>query len=165
MASQTASISIGVVLANSSRKNGSATATITTGALQQPQNYSGGTGVAKSAGNIKLQMPQTLTIGTLAEDGKTVNLTPIWFKFLSLLFNERLGGPQGASIPDLSTSVVTTRAQAVTATNAVALVGQQVNANAQSLGAVVQVAQTNSLSGATQIPPVVYSSKPGQMQR
>lgn len=165
MATETASISVGVVMGCTTKKGATATAQIVAGALDQPQPYSGGTGIQQSASaaNQKLQLPTTMIIGYV--DGKPVQMNPDWFRFLHDLFIERMGGPQGDSIPDISTTVVDTRAQAISATNGVAAVTQQVNANAQSLAATVQVAQNNSLAGSSQIPPVVYSSKPGQMER
>lgn len=165
MASETASIQIGVSFANTSRKNGAASAQIVTAALEQPQPYSGGTGVQQSANaaNQKLQLPSSQFIGTVQADGR-VMISPDWFRFLHDMFEQRLGGSQGDSIPDISTAVVSTRDQAIAATNGVSSVSQQVNANAQTLAATVQVAQNNSLAGAAQIPPVVYSSKPGQNQ-
>lgn len=164
MATETASISIGVTFGTTSKKGGSATAQIVAGALEQPQPYSGGTGIAQSASSAtqKLQMPSTQTIGWI--DGKPVTVDANWWRFIHDFF-ERMGGPQGVSIRDLSSTVVDTRAQAITAQNGVAAVAQQANANAQALGAVVQVTQNNSLAGSSQIPPVVYSSKPGQLQR
>lgn len=166
MATETASISIGVKFGNTSKKGGAASAQIVTGALEQPQPYSGGTGIAQSANSasLKLQLPTSQFIGTVEKDGR-VRINPDWFRFLHDLFEQRLGGAQGDSIPDLSTTVVDTRAQAITAINGVSAVSQQVDANAQALAATVQVAQTNSLAGSTQIPPVVYSSRPGQMER
>jgi hypothetical protein len=166
MTSRAASISLGVVLGNTSKKGGAASAQIVAGALEQPQPYSGGTGIQQSANtaNQKLQLPTSQFIGTVEKDGR-VRINPDWFRFLHDQFEQRLGGAQGDSIADISTTVVDTRAQAITAQNGVAAVTQQVNANAQALAATVQVAQTNSLAGASQIPPVVYSSKPGQLER
>ena len=165
MASETASIQIGITFGNVSKKGGIASAQIITAALEQPQPYSGGTGIQQSANaaNQKLQLPSSQYIGTVQPDGRVL-ISPDWFRFLHDLFEERLGGAQGDSIPDISTAVVSTRDQAIAATNGVSSVTQQVNANAQTLAATVQVAQNNSLTGATQIPPVVYSSKPGQSQ-
>lgn len=166
MASETASISVGVIFGNASKKGGGAAAQIVTGALEQPQPFSGGAGVQQSASsaNKKLQLPNTMVIGKLQPDG-SVLIDPNWWKFFHDQFEERLGGTQGASIPDLSTTVVDTRSQAITAQNGVAAVSQQVDANAQSLGAVVQVAQNNSLTGSKQIPPVIYTAQKGQMER
>lgn len=166
MATESASISLGVVLGNTSKKSGSASCVVMTGSLVQPQPYSGGTGVIVSAttANNKLQLPHVSAIFGTTDDGRPVRMSQEWYRFLSQLFDQRLGGPQGVSINDLSTTVVDTRAQAIAATTAVSSVSQQVNANAQALGAVVQVAQTNSLSGSTQIPPVIYSPK-GLYQR
>lgn len=162
MATETASISLGIVLGNTSKKSATATAQIIAGALEQPQPYSGGTGVQQSANsaNQKLQLPTSQFIGTVEKDGR-VRINPDWFRFLHDQFEQRLGGTQGDSIPDLSSTVVDTRAQAIDAVTGVAAVTQQVNANAQALAATVQVAQNNSLAGSSQIPPVVYSAQKG----
>lgn len=166
MASQTASISLGVSLGNTAKKGGTAAAQISTGALEQPQPYSGGIGIQQSASsaNQKLQLPTTMTIGKVRPDG-TVQIDPNWWRFLHDLFEQRLGGTQGDSIPDLTTTVVDTRAQAITAQTSVSAVSQQVDANAQALAATVQVAQNNSLTGSGQIPPVVYSPQHGLFER
>lgn len=162
MATETASISIGIVLGNTSKKGGVASAQIVTGVLEQPQPYSGGTGVQQSASaaNQKLQLPSSQYIGTVQADGRVL-ISADWFRFLHDMFEQRLGGTQGDSIPDLSTTVISTRTQAIAATNGVAAVSQQVDANAQSLAATVQVAQNNSLAGAKQIPPVIYNVPKG----
>jgi hypothetical protein len=166
MPSQTASISLGVTLGNTSKKGGAAIAQIFAGTIEQPQPYSGGTGIQQSAGsaNQKLQLPTTMTIGKTMPDG-TVQIDPNWWRFLHDLFEQRLGGSQGDSIPDITTTVVDTRAQAITAQSSVSAVAQQVDANAQALAATVQVAQNNSLTGSKQIPPVVYSPTHGQFER
>lgn len=166
MASQSASISLGVVLGNTSKKGGAASAQISTGALEQPLPYSGGTGIQQSASAAaqKLQLPTSQFIGTVESDGR-VRINPDWFRFLHDQFEQRLGGVQGDSIPDISTAVVSTREQSIAAITGVAAVAQQVDANAQALGATVQVTQNNSLTGSNQIPPIVYSSNVGRIQR
>jgi len=165
MASESASILIGVTLGNTSKKGGSASAQIVTGALEQPQPYSGGSGVIQSSNAaVKVQIPHVSQIFGRVNDDGTVSISKDWYRFLHDFFN-KMGGPQGASIDDLSTTVVATREQAIVATNGVAAVSQQVDANAQSLAVTVQVAQNNSLAGSSQIPPVTYSSRPGQMER
>lgn len=164
MATETASISIGVSLSTTAKKGGTAGCVMVTGSLVQPQPYSGGSGViASSNSNIKIEIPHVSQFfGKVNADG-TVSIGKDWYRFFHDFFN-KMGGPQGASISDLSSTVVDTRAQAISATTAVASVSQQVVANAQSLGAVVQVAQNNSLAGATQIPPVVYSNSSSKNQ-
>lgn len=166
MASETASISLGIVLGNTSKKSGTASAQIVTGALEQPQPYSGGTGIQQSANAAKqqLQIPHISQFFGKVDSQGNVAVNRDWYRFLEGFFN-KMGGPQGASIPDLTSTVVDTRSQAITAVNGVSAVSQQVDANAQTLAATVQVAQNNSLVGSTQIPPVVYSSRPGQMER
>lgn len=156
MASQSASISLGLALSNSASKHGKSTATITTGALEGANPYSGGTTVTGNTGR-KVPLPQaSVPIGKVDAQGN-VMIDPVWHKCLDFFFNQQLGGPSAPSIADLSTVAVSTREQAIKAQTDVAAVSQQVVANAESLGAVVQVAQNNSLSGASQIPPVSYS--------
>lgn len=159
MATETAVINIGVSLSNTSKKGGRASAVIQSGALQQPQAYSGGDGIIQSSNSAKnkLKMPHfSIEIGQ-TEDGQPVRMSHEWYRFLNELFEQRLGGTQGASIPDLSTTVVATRSQAIDAQTTAAAVGQQANANAQSLAATIQVSQNNNLSGASQIPRPVFS--------
>ncbi len=159
MASQSASISVGVFLANTSIKHGAAGAVITTGALSQASPYSGGSGVNKSPTGslLRSKLPHSsVNFGQVQKDG-SVRIDPVWYRFLDFVANVQLGGPNAPTVADLNTATISTRDQAISAQTSVAAVGNQVNANAQALGAVVQVAQTNSLSGATQIPPVSYT--------
>lgn len=156
MASRSASISIGLSLAGTSSKNGAAGAIVTTGVLSQAAPYSGGNNVPGNSGRrVPLPHPSTF-FGTVDELGR-VTIDPVWYQLLNFVCNVQNGGPSAPTITDVSTATVSTREQAIQAQTDVAAVSQQVTANAQSLGAVVQVAQNNSLSGATQIPPVAFS--------
>jgi hypothetical protein len=86
-----------------------------------------------------------------------VIVDPAWYQAFDFYFNKQAGGPSAPSVTELSAATISVKTQAIQAQTAVAAVSQQVSANAQSLGAVVQVAQNNDLSGSTQIPPVFYS--------
>lgn len=156
MASQSAGISVGISLATAASKHGRSTATITTGALEGANPYSGGNSISGNSGR-KVPLPHpSIFMGTVDAQGR-VSIDPVWYRALDFFLNHQLGGPGAPSIADLSTATVSTREQAIQAQTDVASVSQQVIANAASLGAVVQVAQNNDLSGATQIPPVAYS--------
>ena len=161
MASESASISLGVVLGNTSMKHGSASAAMITGALEDAQPYSGGSGVVQSSDgeNLRSKLPRAeVPLGTLSQDGKTVFINPYWYRFFDFVANVQLGGPDAPTVTDLSSATISTRQQAIDATTAVASVSTQVDANAQALAATVQVAQSNALSGASQIPPVVFTA-------
>lgn len=77
-----------------------------------------------------------------------------WYRFFSYLAEVKLGGVQSATLPDIQSTVVTAQEQASTAAAAAVGVQQQVVNNAEVLATVVEVAQNNSLSGASQIPRV-----------
>lgn len=156
MASQSAGISVGVSLANTSLKRGRASAAITTGVIETANPYSGGTTVPGNSGRKVSLPPSSIPIGTVDSQGR-VTIDPVWYRTFDFFFNHQLGGPSAPSIADLSTATVSTRAQAIQAQTDAASVGQQVNVNAQSLAVVVQVAQNNNLNGAAQIPAVAYS--------
>lgn len=156
MASQSAGISIGLSLANTAAKHGRSTATITTGALEGANPYSGGNSVTGNTGR-RVPLPNaSIPFGTVNAQGQVI-VEPSWYQAFDFFFNKQLGGPSAPSIAELSTATVSTRDQAIQAQTDVASVSQQVTTNAASLGAVVQVAQNNSLTGASQIPPVAYS--------
>lgn len=156
MASQSASISIGLSLGNTSSKHGAAGAIVTTGVLNQANPYSGGNNVPGNSGRrVPLPHP-SIFFGQVDSQGR-VTIDPVWYRLLDFVCNVQNGGPSAPTITDLSTATVSTKDQAIQAQTDVASVSQQVSANAQSLGAVVQVAKNNSLSGATQIPDVSYS--------
>jgi hypothetical protein len=156
MASQSASISVGLSMGAMSSKHGAAGAIVTTGVLNQASPYSGGNNVPGNSGRrVPLPHPSTF-FGAVDAQGR-VTIDPVWYRLLDFVCNVQNGGPSAPTITDLSTATVSTRDQAIQAQTDVASVGQQVTANAASLGAVVQVAQNNSLTGAGQIPPVAYS--------
>jgi hypothetical protein len=156
MASQSASISIGLSLGNTSSKHGAAGAIVTTGVLNQANPYSGGNSVTGNTGR-RVPLPKaSIPFGTVNAQGQVI-VDPAWYQAFDFFFNKQAGGPSAPSVADLSAATISTKDQAIQAQTAVASVSQQVTANAASLGAVVQVAQNNALSGASQIPPVSYS--------
>lgn len=86
---------------------------------------------------------------------KPIYLDPSWERWLRHTWFDRLGGDSGPTMTEVQTNVVETKAQAVEAAATATAVEVQVIANAESLAATVEVAQNNSLAGATSIPPVV----------
>lgn len=86
-------------------------------------------------------------------------MTPEWYRFLQYLVEVVLGGASAPTVADVVTAVTTTTEGAVAATQAAQAVSQQADANAQALAAAVQVVQTASLPGASQIPPVQLNSR------
>lgn len=158
MASQSAIISVGFTQSGTAKKAGTASAALLCGALESANNYAGGSGLL-SANLAKTKLPQAqLPLGRVMADG-TVLIDPTWYRFLDYIANVQLGGPTGPTMGDISSTLGSTRNSAISAENAVSVVAQTVNANASSLAATVQVAQTNNLSGSTQIPKPVYTQR------
>ncbi len=158
MATETAVISIGFTQSGVAKKAATATANLQCGALESANNYAGGSGLISS--NVaKTRLPQAqLPLGRVQPDG-TVLMDPTWYRFLDYIANVQLGGITGPTLGDISTTVDSTRSSAIAAQTSVSQVAQTVNANASTLAATVQVAQTSALPGATQIPPVAYTPK------
>lgn len=79
-------------------------------------------------------------------------MNPVWYRALQEVFENRLGGINGATVSEVVTSVTQTQAEVI----ATSTYAAQVSAYAQGVGATAaataQVAQNNSLSGATAIP-------------
>lgn len=85
-------------------------------------------------------------------DPRTGRIHPAWYRYLRVL-GERIGGIQGATIPQVQASVAATQVQVAANT---AYVDQSVAYTASvaaSAAATAQVAQENGLSGAGSIPP------------
>ena len=89
-------------------------------------------------------------------DGKRypVEMDSQWWNFWRFMHETRLGGINGATLPDVVSSVETTQAQSATTSATVVAVQQQTQANAESLDVARQVIVNNALVGANQIPPV-----------
>ena len=92
-------------------------------------------------------------------DPRTGLFTRRWYNYFRMI-GERLGGVQGASIPQVVQSVEQTQAQAATTTAYAAQVGAYAQGIAASVTAVTEVAQTNDLSGSTSIPTVPQAPPP-----
>lgn len=156
MASQSAIISIGFSRSVTAAKGGAGSASLQCGALQYANAYLGGSGlIARPRATYKL--PSAQVPFARLPDGTPLYLERSWYDALNYVCNTQLGGITGPSLSDITTTVDSTRSSAIDAQNAVSVVAQTVNANADTLAATVQVAQTNSLSGSTQIPPVTFT--------
>lgn len=101
--------------------------------------------------------PSEIPIGYLNNDRtKPVIIdAQTWYAFLNYFVNTFIGGPSAPTLADVTSAVTTASAQSAASAAQVTVVQQAVAANAESLGAVVEVAQANDLQGASQIPPVV----------
>jgi hypothetical protein len=84
-------------------------------------------------------------------------IDPAWNRFFSDLANRKLGGPIFPTLPDLTGYITTAQAQTLFQSLITTALEQQVNANAQSQAATVQVVQNAGLTGAASIPPVVLA--------
>lgn len=82
-----------------------------------------------------------------------VSPDPMYYGFLHTVAEQKLGGINGSTLPDVVTAVETTISQAADVSSTTAAVAQQVQANADALAATIAVAQNNSLVGANDIPP------------
>lgn len=158
MATESAVLSCGFTQSSASKKAGSASAVVQTGAIESANQYAGGSGLLSASLNKGRLPSASLPFGRVQSDG-SVMVDPVWYRFLDYIVNTQLGGPTGPTLGDLTATVDSTRSSAINAQNAVSVVAQTVNANASALAATVQVAQTNNLSGATQIPAISYTVK------
>jgi hypothetical protein len=108
------------------------------------------TDIAASANlaNLKSWLPHR-SVPVVQKDG---TMTDAWYRFFDFLANVKIGGPAASTLPDVASAVVTVQEQAATVAQSAAGLEQQVAQNAESLGATVEVARNNSLTGANSIP-------------
>lgn len=158
MASQSAVINIGFTRTSVARKNGVASAALQCGALEAANNYAGGTGLLASA-RSKYKLPSINVPFSRLPDGTPLYVDAAWYRIFDYVVNTQLGGINGPTLGDITMTVDSTRSSAIEAQNAVSVVAQTVNANASTLAATVEVAQTSALPGAAQIHPPVYTSR------
>ena len=104
---------------------------------------------------LKWLPPSRQPIGWVTIGGQRhpVQIDSTWFGFLHTVAEQKLGGVNGSTLPDVVTAVETTISQAADASTATAAVAQQAQANADALAATIAVVQGNSLVGSTEIPP------------
>lgn len=141
----------------------------TTGAvLYMPLRLSSGvwevSGVPVPGSDLRAWLPpQRQRFGTVVVDGRPHDVyidAASWYKFFQYIAEIKLGGANGASVPELVASLTATQATSATVealTNAVAV---QAQTNAEALSATVEVVNNNALDGADQIPPVRMTSYP-----
>jgi hypothetical protein len=98
--------------------------------------------------NLKSWLPHR-SVPVVQQDG---TMTDAWYRFFDFLANVKIGGPAASTLPDVASAVVTVQEQAATVAQSAAGLEQQVAQNAESLGATVEVAKNNSLTGASSIP-------------
>lgn len=158
MATQTASIVIGFSQSSTAKKAGAATATMQCGTLEAANQYAGGSGLLSRQRN-RYKLPSLQVPFARLPDGTPLYVEKPWYDALNYVINTQLGGIAGPSLSDITTTVDSTRSSAIDAQNAVSVVAQTVNANAQSLAATVQVSQASSLPGSSQIPKPIYTNK------
>jgi hypothetical protein len=84
-------------------------------------------------------------------------MTAPWYRFFDYLVNNYLDALNQPTIADIVASVDESKAAATTATQSIALVAQQTQANADALAATVEVVTNSALPGSSQIPPVSRS--------
>jgi hypothetical protein len=104
--------------------------------------------------------PARSPVGWVTVDGKRlpVEFDAQFWNFLRFQHEVKLGGMNGATLPDVVTTVETTQAQSATTSQTVVAVAQQAQANAESLDVARQVLRNSTLTGADQIPPVALGA-------
>lgn len=85
-------------------------------------------------------------------DVKTGRPTRRFFQFMREVAENRLGGPQGQTVPQVATSVASTQTAVVEVASFSQRVGQYAQGVAATVRATVEVAQTEGLAGAESIP-------------
>lgn len=85
-----------------------------------------------------------------------------WYRFFQEIAENRLGGIEAATLPQVVTVQAQTQTQVIDVQAGVTSVGQQVSAVTDVVNTATQVAVDSGLSGATQIP-VLPSYKLGQL--
>ena len=125
----------------------------TTAILYIPVRVVGGLFSAGRGGAVsgtKSWLPAA-SVPVVGEGGR---IAPEWYRFLTYLTEKVLGGASAATLPEVEGAVTKAEVSAI-ASYLIAQSNAQMNLNnAQALAAVVEVTKSNSLSGATQIPPV-----------
>ena len=157
MASQSASIIFGFARSVTAKKRGYATATIQCGLLEAANQYMGGSGLI-STDTVRSHFPsQRIPVAWF--QGQPIYMDVTWYRFFDYIVNTQLGGFNGPKLSDITDTVSSSSTAAIDAQNAVSIVAQTVNANADALAATVQVSQAAALPGATQIPQPVYTER------
>lgn len=157
MATQSAIISIGFSQSGTAMKAGSAVATVQCGTLEAANQYMGGNGLI-AADTLRSHFPsQRIPVAWFKGEPIYMDLT--WYRFFDYIVNTQLGGFNGPKLSDITDTVASSSTAAIDAQNAVSIVAQTVNANADALAATVQVSQAAALPGATQIPNPTYTTR------
>lgn len=86
----------------------------------------------------------------LSLDGKLIN--PVWYRALQEVFENRLGGINAKTVPEVVSTTEQTQSQVLSVQTGVQSIGTQVVAITDAVNTTTQVAQNNNLSGSTQIP-------------
>ena len=163
MASATCAISLGYRAATAAAKGGRSQVDIFVGARVTSVKVANAAEISGTGpSNLKAWLPpQRTPIAYVDINGQQ---TPVyidastWYRFLQYVAEIKLGGVNGPTLANVAADVVTAKSEASAAAIGQASIGQQVQANAQALAVTVEVAQTNSLAGADQIPPVSLRS-------
>lgn len=86
------------------------------------------------------------------DGGKTI--APVWYRALQELFENRLGGINGKTVPEIDSTAAAVQNQVLNVQNSAQAAVQTVNACVTAVNTAKQVAVNNNLAGATQIPTV-----------
>ena len=92
-------------------------------------------------------------LGRVNKDGG-VTISPYWYRFFNTVANVKLGGIEGATVPDVASTVTATIEIAAAAEAQSASVAQQVQTNAEAAYVMRNVIKQAALAGSDQIPEV-----------
>jgi hypothetical protein len=115
----------------------------------------GGVSTQSIAASAKAMLPTPATpIGYVNGDRtKPVYIDAgTWYRLLDFIINVKLGGVAAPSVTDIASTITSVQEAVTTTVTTVNSVTETVVQNAAALDTVREVAQNNSLSGASQIP-------------
>lgn len=81
-------------------------------------------------------------------------MSPDWYRFFDYLCNVKLGGAAAPDLADVVTTFETAQEVVTSSAQAMSLLTQQTQANAEALATTVEVVKNAALPGASSIPPV-----------
>jgi hypothetical protein len=79
-------------------------------------------------------------------------MSPPWYRFFQEIAENRLGGIDAPTVPEVVTTTVQTQSQVIGVQTGIQSMGQQVSAITDTVNTQTQVAQNSNLSGSSQIP-------------
>lgn len=148
MATATCKTVVGCYSAAQPFKLRSYTCTTVAGAEMAAANVAWGGSVAKRS---RVNWIPGAQVPVLDATGR---MAPTWYRFFQEIAENRLGGINAPTVPEVVTTAAQTQSQVLAVQTSADNAIQTVNACVTSVNTAKQVAVNNNLSGATQIPTV-----------